>query len=637
MRSTLRTTLTTALLVCLALACTMEAHAQIIRANRTLYARIGTGTSVSETDVSTYAVEPFSFNGEVGYQFSPRLSMGLGLTYADYPKANFRNTTMTTMQGLMRWTLFSKRPLSPYAHLGPQLTVGGDNPAFGAAAGLGVDYVVSRRVSFFAEVSAYTTFPDHAIDSRDDGRAAFDGLGFWGAGVRSTLKPAPTPVALNPIEGPGQLYRNEEGTFTVVPNDDAELPIRYEWTFGDGYTAEGLVVDHAYRLEGTYDVTVKAINAGGVSKQTYTVDVAEPSAPARILALDSDQTTVYTHEMVRFNADLKGTSPLDVTWHFGDGTAPAQERELHAYDSDRYIGTLETRTTQGYMFDRPGVYTVMLEAANPNGRDQRAITITVEDNPRTLLASQPLDPCLQPTTADTVFFSFDQAALSTDAKAALQKKVGHLQQCPDLLVRVEAFADSVGPHAYNDELSYRRAEAVEAFYAEHGVDAARFILRGNGEINTPCPGAADGKGCAAHRRAESVIVFRDSQQLFTQRRKQPALAARPEASPQNARMVNTSTSPSPTPWTIIVGSATSSDDARDLAQTFRTMFKGAQPIHIVTGTHEGEVRYRVGIGRFDTQGDAESARDRLGNQLPSDAWPLRIGDKEAQEFVVDAR
>ena len=96
--------------LCVVLLVPAWASAQVIRSSHSLYGRLGVGTSVSETDAATYAVEPYSITGEIGYQMSHPFSLGLGATWADYPKANVRNTTMTTLQAVLRWTLFPHQP-----------------------------------------------------------------------------------------------------------------------------------------------------------------------------------------------------------------------------------------------------------------------------------------------------------------------------------------------------------------------------------------------------------------------------------------------------------------------------------------------------------------------------------------------
>ncbi|WP_022835291.1 PKD domain-containing protein [Salisaeta longa] len=481
------------------------ATAQVIRAPHTAYARLGVGTSVSETDISTYAIEPYSFNGEMGYTLTQGLSVGLGGTFANYPKANVQNTEMLTLQAIGRWILFPRQSLSPYFNAGPNVTLGGDNPATGVTFGLGLDYVVTRHASVFVEATAYATMPDNAIDSRTDGRARFDGLGFWGVGVRSTLNAAPKPVDLLRIEGPDVIDRGTDGQFTVHTAPDVDRPVRYTWTMGDGTTAQGLATTHAYPLEGAYTVTVVAHNDGGTDRIHKTVTVREPTAPARILALSADTTTVRTGELVQFQAALHGTAPLSVQWNFGDGTEPVTERGLHHYNADRYIGTMRSETGQGYAFQSPGTYTVTLTAENALGQSTKDVVIEVGPAPQPALACGPLQ--------QKVLFAFDSAQLTEASRDLLQQVAGALKVCPQTMLRVDGFADAVGSTDYNAALSQRRAQTVRTFLRSLGISDARFIVHGHGEVDAACPAEGRDRGCRPHRRVEAVLTVDEAPPL----------------------------------------------------------------------------------------------------------------------------
>jgi hypothetical protein len=62
-------------------------------------------------------------------------------------------------------------------------------------------------------------------------------------------------------------------TMTASP-DDEEPVLRYTWNFGDGISAEGARVSHAYTRAGQYTVTAKGIGLDGrSSEQTQAVTV----------------------------------------------------------------------------------------------------------------------------------------------------------------------------------------------------------------------------------------------------------------------------------------------------------------------------------------------------------------------------
>jgi len=618
------------------------ADAQVIRPSQSLYARIGAGTSVSETDASTYAVEPYSLNGEVGYQVTRSFGFGLGLTYADYPKATDLNTRMTTVQGLARWTLFPDQPLTPYFNVGPHLTLGGDNPAAGALFGLGVDYVVTRRTSVFLDATAYATFPDDAIDSRDDGRATFDGLGFWGAGVRTSLNAAPSPVELHPIEGPLRVYRGETVRFTARATDASSLPITYAWELGDGTKTGGLVAEHTYRLEGDYRVNVRAENAAGHDTETLQITVEERPVAPRILSMSADTVRAYTHQLIRFAAHLEGSAPLDAVWTFGDGTPEVVERGAHAYDRDRYIGQMASDVRQGYVFEKPGEYRVSLTAENRFGTDEATVIVQVEPQMQFVNATVPIDPCYQQSAIDTVYFDFDRATLDLESYARLEAAANRLKQCPNQLVRIAGYADWVGTSDYNAALSYRRAEEVQRVYATYGIDPDRIILRGQGELQPPCVDASldrpGEKGCRSFRRVESLVVMDEAPLAST-----PAEPVLQEAVMQPAHAVQARAERGV--WVVSVGWYESLTDAYAAAESARSAYgsrlasgdtqNGEQPLdlHVVEADTK-EPGFRLVIGPLSSRSDARAETSRLKSHIPHDAWLYKL-DRPLPTQVVN--
>lgn len=608
------------------------AEAQVIRSNRSFYARIGAGTSVSETDASTYAVEPYSFHGELGYQWTRSLGFGLGLTYADYPKATDINTQMTTVQALTRWTLFPSQPLTPYFNVGPHLTVGGDNPAAGALFGLGVDYVVTRRTSVFLDATAYATFPDDAIDSRNDGRATFDGLGFWGAGVRTSLNAAPTPVELHPIEGPLRVYRGETVRFTARATDASSFPITYAWELGDGAKTDGLVAEHTYRLEGDYTVSVRAENAAGHDTAALRVTVEERPVAPKILAMSADTVRVYTHQLIRFAAHLQGSAPMDAVWTFGDGTPEVVERGAHAYDRDRYIGQMASDVRQGYVFEKPGEYRVSLSAENRFGADEATVIVQVKPQMQFANSSVPVDPCYQQTAIDTVYFDLDRATLDMESYTRLEAAANRLKQCPNQLVRINGYADWVGTRTYNAVLSYRRAEEVQRVYASHGIDPDRIVIRGQGELQPPCADASlnrpGEKGCRSFRRVESLVVMDEAPLAST-----PTAPVLQETVPQPAHAVPAQTERGV--WVLSVGWYDSLSDAYAAAESARSQYgsrlnagagsTGEPPLDLhVVEADTNEPGFRVVIGPLASRASARAEKSRLGTDIPHDAWLYKL-------------
>lgn len=84
-------------------------------------------------------------------------------------------------------------------------------------------------------------------------------------------------------------------------------------------------------------------------------------------------------------------------------------------------------------------------------------------------------------TLGDVLFGTDLARLSPEGMLTAQKLANLLQQNPERTVLVEGFTDSTGTSPHNQELSERRAGAVQRALQELGVARERVAVHGYGE------------------------------------------------------------------------------------------------------------------------------------------------------------
>lgn len=103
----------------------------------------------------------------------------------------------------------------------------------------------------------------------------------------------------------------------------------------------------------------------------------------------------------------------------------------------------------------------------------------------------------------SALFAFDSAKLTAADDQALAPVVERLQAEPTEKVRISGYTDSTGPEAYNLKLSERRANAVAAYLAAHGISYDRISTRGFGEAD-PVASNATAEGRQQNRRA--VVV-----------------------------------------------------------------------------------------------------------------------------------
>ncbi|MDO8863339.1 S8 family serine peptidase [Haliea sp. E1-2-M8] len=108
--------------------------------------------------------------------------------------------------------------------------------------------------------------------------------------------------------------------------DDGSITA-YEWTFGDGYTANGQSVTHAYSTEGTYNVVLTVVDnesATGTSREEVTVSAAS-SASINLTATGYKQRGVQ-------KADLTwGGATTEMVAIYRDGSIVATPSNSGAY------------------------------------------------------------------------------------------------------------------------------------------------------------------------------------------------------------------------------------------------------------------------------------------------------------------
>lgn len=106
---------------------------------------------------------------------------------------------------------------------------------------------------------------------------------------------------------------------------------------------------------------------------------------------------------------------------------------------------------------------------------------------------------------DRVFFEFDKASLSSDARSQLEKQAAWLKKFGGANLTLEGHADERGTREYNLALGERRANSAKDFLVALGVAPSRIKVISYGKERP----AALGQNEAAwrqNRRAVTVIA-----------------------------------------------------------------------------------------------------------------------------------
>ena len=103
-----------------------------------------------------------------------------------------------------------------------------------------------------------------------------------------------------------------------------------------------------------------------------------------------------------------------------------------------------------------------------------------------------------------IYFEFDQATLTPDAREILAKNGEWLRINRDVAITIEGHCDERGTNEYNLALGDRRAESVKTFLADLGVDSSRLKTISYGEEQPSDPNHSE-SAWAKNRRAHFLI------------------------------------------------------------------------------------------------------------------------------------
>jgi outer membrane protein OmpA-like peptidoglycan-associated protein len=108
------------------------------------------------------------------------------------------------------------------------------------------------------------------------------------------------------------------------------------------------------------------------------------------------------------------------------------------------------------------------------------------------------------TLSGAVTFVTNDSTLLPVAMSSLNNVAAALKATPDRSILVEGHTDSMGSHAYNMDLSQRRAEAVRLYLISQGVPQEMIKAQGIGP-DRPVAENRSAEGRASNRRVEIIV------------------------------------------------------------------------------------------------------------------------------------
>jgi len=174
-----------------------------------------------------------------------------------------------------------------------------------------------------------------------------------------------------------------------------------------------------------------------------------------------------------------------------------------------------------YMFNTPydcgTSYRVKAQATGYNTKEDVVILPNESGVTEHLIVLEPKkveikkgDDLFKTLNLNPIYFDLDKSNIRPDAAAELAKVLAVLEEYPTMKIDIRSHTDSRASHAYNDQLSDRRAKSTREWLMSQGIKANRLTAKGYGErqLVNQC---ADGVICTdeehqANRRSEFIVI-----------------------------------------------------------------------------------------------------------------------------------
>jgi PKD repeat protein len=139
----------------------------------------------------------------------------------------------------------------------------------------------------------------------------------------------------------------------------------YAWTFGDGSSGGGAILQHSYHEAGTYTVTLQVTDDAGrksaLVSQTITVGNGNPIAQITVSPPSGSVSTTFSFIGSQSTA-ASGRTIVKYDWNFGDNTGASGATTSHKYGAaGTYTVTLVVTDDKG----NQGIATASVTVTSP--------------------------------------------------------------------------------------------------------------------------------------------------------------------------------------------------------------------------------------------------------------------------------
>ena len=247
-----------------------------------------------------------------------------------------------------------------------------------------------------------------------------------------------------------------------------------------------------YRLIGMFSLLVFVASCGGPPP-------VEPPAPPPPPVKDEPPPppAAPTVSLNASPSSIERGDQTSLSWRSTNGTALVIDNGVGNVGLTGEIIVTPSRST---------TYTATVTGKGGDARASSRVTVTepVIDDPVVRSDTELLEESIRKGEIATVYFAYDKAQLSDEARQALQKNALVFRRYPSARFVVEGHCDERGSEEYNLALGDNRSVTVRDFLAGLGVDTSRMEAVSFGE-ERPADTQKNEAAYARNRRAAFVV------------------------------------------------------------------------------------------------------------------------------------
>ena len=164
--------------------------------------------------------------------------------------------------------------------------------------------------------------------------------------------------------------------------------------------------------------------------------------------------------------------------------------------------------TAGLTFVFGGEKAKKADVEAPKTVEEKVVIFASESKVEEKVAIATTEPKIIILAFEDVHFDFDQSTLTPEAQTILKRNIQMLKDNPKAKVRIAGYTSASGTEAYNQNLSEKRANAVQAYLINEGIiTQGRLSMIGYGETNPAMYEAAPKEVYSEAAKANMRVLF----------------------------------------------------------------------------------------------------------------------------------